>query len=163
MASADYEKTIRVSASPDAVFDALTAPDELTAWWTTAEGSGDTGGDLRFTMNAPDPCVMHVDEATRPTLVEWTVTECNFEPDWVGTRPTFAITPVDGGASLVRFVHHGLTAELDCIDMCRKGWDHYITSLRDHIERGEGKPRGSASDLARRPGETSHPAVDLGL
>ena len=82
--------------------------------------------------------------------MQWTVTECNFEPDWVGTRPTFAITPIDDGASEVRFVHIGLTPELDCIEMCRKGWNHYIPSLRDHVERGEGSPKGSPADLARR-------------
>jgi uncharacterized protein YndB with AHSA1/START domain len=150
MAHDDYEKTIRIVAEPDAVFDALTTTDGLTAWWTPAAGSGATGGELVFTMNAPDPCVMHVDEATRPTFVQWTVTECNFERDWVGTRPTFTITPVDGGASEVGFVHQGLTPQLECIDMCRRGWDHYITILRDHVERGEGSPNGSPKDLARR-------------
>jgi uncharacterized protein YndB with AHSA1/START domain len=152
MTNADYEKTIRVDAAPDAVFDALITVDGLTAWWTPATGSGDTGGELRFSMNAPDPCVMRVDDARRPTFVQWTVTECAFEPDWVGTRPTFTIRPVDGGTSEVRFVHIGLTPELDCIEVCTRGWNHFIPSLRDHVERGEGSPNGSPADLARRAG-----------
>jgi len=150
MASDDYEQTIHIDAAPDAVFDALTTTEGLTAWWTPAEGSGATGGELVFTMNAPDPCVMHVDAATRPAFVQWTVTECNFEPDWVGTRPTFTVTPVDDGGSEVRFVHHGLTSQLECIEVCRRGWDHFIPSLRDHVERGEGSPNGSPKDQARR-------------
>jgi uncharacterized protein YndB with AHSA1/START domain len=150
MASDDYEKTILIDAAPDAVFDALTTTDGLTAWWTRADGSGVTGGELVFTMNAPTPCVMHVDDATRPTHVQWTVTECDFEPDWVGTRPTFTITSVDGGASEVHFVHQGLTPELECIDMCRRGWDHYMSSLHEYVEGGEGSPNGSPGDLARR-------------
>ena len=120
----DYQKTIRVQAPPDALFDALTTASGLTAWWTGAAGSGDTGGELEFFMSAPDPLLIHVDEATRPTSVRWTVTECSFEPDWVGTRPTFSISPVEGGASELEFRHHGLTNELDCIDMCARGWDH---------------------------------------
>ena len=154
MDTRDYQTTIRIQASPDAVFDALTTPSGLTAWWTGAAGSGETGGELRFSMNAPDPLVVHVDQATRPTSVQWTVTECTFEPDWVGTRPTFTITPV-AGASELEFRHHGLTAALDCIDMCTRSWDHYMVSLRDYVETGHGSPRGSDADNARRVAEQS--------
>ena len=58
MDTRDYQTTIRIQASPDAVFDALTTPSGLTAWWTGAAGSGETGGELRFSMNAPDPLVV---------------------------------------------------------------------------------------------------------
>ncbi|HEU5306910.1 MAG TPA: SRPBCC domain-containing protein [Acidimicrobiia bacterium] len=146
----DYQKTIRVQASPDVVFDAITTPSGLTAWWTPAEGSGDVGGELRFSMSAPEPLLIHVDEAARPTSVRWTVTECTFEPDWVGTRPTFSIVPVDGDASELTFRHVGLTSELECIDMCTRGWDHYLASLRAYVETGRGNPRGSEADQARR-------------
>jgi uncharacterized protein YndB with AHSA1/START domain len=151
----DYQTTIRVQARPDAVFDALTTTSGLTAWWTEAAGSGETGGELRFAMNAPEPLVIHVDQATRPTTVQWTVTECSFEKDWVGTRPTFTITPVEGDASELQFRHHGLTAELDCMDMCTRSWDHYMVSLRDHVEAGRGSPRGSDADQARRAAEAA--------
>ena len=33
-APADYQTTIRVLADADTVFDALTTPAGLTAWWT---------------------------------------------------------------------------------------------------------------------------------
>lgn len=147
---ADYQKTIRVRAHPDALFAALTDVDGLTAWWTPATGTGETGGELEFAMNAPEPLVIHVDQATRPTSVQWTVTDCPFQPDWVGTRPTFTITSVDGDGSELHFRHHGLTSELECIEMCTRGWDHYIVSLRDYVEVGRGSPRGSSGDTARR-------------
>src|SRR5215813_7019192 len=91
----DYETTIRVQAAPDAVFDALTTTSGLAAWWNPATGSGEAGGELSFVMNAPEPLVIHVDEATRPTSVRWTVTDCPFLPDWEGTQPTFTINRVD--------------------------------------------------------------------
>ncbi len=50
---ADYQTTIRVKASPDALFDALTTVTGLAAWWNPATGSGESGGELRFIMNAP--------------------------------------------------------------------------------------------------------------
>ena len=147
---ADYQKTVRVKASPDTLFDALTTVTGLAAWWTRVTGSGETGGELRFFFSHPEPCVMHVDQAMRPTLVQWTVTECGFLPDWVGTRPTFTITPVDGDTVELQFRHHGLTAELDCIDQCTSGWNHFIDSLRCYAEVGRGNPSGSAADKARR-------------
>ncbi len=148
--SADYQKTIRVKADPDALFDALTSLSGLAAWWTDVTGSGVPGGELRFWFDPPEPCVMHVDQATRPTSVHWTVTACDLLPDWVGTRPIFTITPVDGDASELHFRHQGLTAELDCIEMCTRGWDHFLASFRDYVEVGRGSPRGSDADEARR-------------
>jgi uncharacterized protein YndB with AHSA1/START domain len=149
-AGADYRKTMRVKASAGPLFDALTTTSGLTAWWTRATGSGDAGGELRFFFDPPEPCVIHVDQATRPTLVQWTVTICDFLPDWVGTRPTFTIEPVDGDESELQFRHHGLTSQLDCIDECTRGWDHFLVSLRDYVQVGRGMPRASDADNARR-------------
>lgn len=150
----DYQATVRVKASPEAVFDAITTTAGLGAWWNPATGIGEAGGELRFIMNAPDPLVIHVDEATSPTSVRWTVTACPFLPDWEGTRPTFTITRVDDNTSELHFHHQGLHQELECIDICTRSWDHYIkTSLREYVESGHGSPMGSAGDKARRAAE----------
>jgi len=153
-ASTDYQKTIRIKADPETLFDALTTPAGLSAWWVPATGSGQAGGELKFQMSFPDPLVIHVDEAT-PAAVRWSVTDCSFEPDWVGTRPAFTITPVDDEVSELTFRHHGLTQELECIEMCTAGWNHYISSLRDYVEIGQGSPKGSPADNARRVIESS--------
>jgi uncharacterized protein YndB with AHSA1/START domain len=142
--TADYQKTIRLRASASDVFDALTTVTGLSSWWTQATGSGEAGGEVRFFFTSPtEPCVMHVDQADRPTLVEWTVTECAFLPDWVGTRPVFTITPVEDGGSELHFRHHGLTPELECIEMCTDGWNTCLTSLSQFAESGQGSPFGS--------------------
>lgn len=147
----DYQTTVRVKASPDAVFDALTTPGGLAGWWNPATGSGQAGGELKFMMSAPEPLVVHVDEATRPKTVQWTVTECPFLADWVGTRPTFTITPLDDDSCELNFHHEGLGQQLECFDMCTQSWDHFVTtSLRDYLEVGQGSPNGSPPDRARR-------------
>jgi len=148
-AGADYQKTIRANAEPKALFDALTTLPGLAAWWTDVTGSGAAGGELRFSFDA-GICVIRVDEATPHASVRWTVTECAFLPDWVGTRPAFTITPVDASSCEVQFRHHGLTPDLECIDMCTRGWDHFLVSLRDYVEVGQGSPRDSDADRARR-------------
>jgi uncharacterized protein YndB with AHSA1/START domain len=149
VAGADYQTTIRIAADPEALFDALTDVAALSAWWVAATGSGEAGGELHFQMSFPEPLVVHVDEAT-PATVRWHVTACDFEPDWVGTRPTFTITPLDGETVELQFRHHGLTSELECIENCTNGWNHYIGSLRQYVESGQGSPRGSNADNARR-------------
>src|SRR5947209_3163614 len=102
----DYGTTIRINAPADAVFDAVTTPEALAAWWSPVTGSGLTGGELRFPMVAGQPpLLIHVDEAIPPTTVRWTVLECTFMEDWVGTQPTFTITPIDEGVCQLTFQH----------------------------------------------------------
>lgn len=149
-AGSDYETTVRITSSPGAVFDALTTVSGLAAWWNPVTGSGDAGGELRFFMSAPEPLVIRVDRVTRPTTVEWVVIDCPFLPDWVGTRPTFSIKPVDGDTSELHFRHRGLTSQLDCIEICTNSWNHYLASLREYLETGSGSPRGSEADTAWR-------------
>jgi uncharacterized protein YndB with AHSA1/START domain len=153
-AGTDYQTTIRITADPETLFDALTDVSALSAWWVPATGSGEAGGELNFHMSFPEPLVIRVEEAT-PTTVRWHVTACDFEPDWVGTRPTFTITPGEGETTELHFRHQGLTAELECIEMCTSGWNHYIGSLRQYVETGQGSPKGSSADNARRVTESN--------
>ncbi|HEX3461820.1 MAG TPA: SRPBCC domain-containing protein [Acidimicrobiales bacterium] len=153
--STDYRISIRINAPADVVFDAVTTTEALTAWWSPVTGSGMTDGELRFPMVADQrPLLIHVDEATRPTTVRWTVTECTFMEDWVGTRPTFTITPINNGSCELTFEHRGLIDQLECKDMCSRSWDHFVgTSLRELTEGGTGAPNRSPRDLARRAAE----------
>jgi hypothetical protein len=156
--STDYRTTVPVNAAADTVFDAVTTTEGLTAWWSPVTGSGLTGGELRFPMVAGEPpLLVRVDDATRPTTVRWTVVECSFMPDWVGTQPTFTIVPIDDGCCEVTFEHRGLSDELECKDFCARSWNHFInTSLRELAEGGPGAPNRSPRDLARRADEENH-------
>jgi hypothetical protein len=42
--------------------------------------------------------------------------------------------------------HEGLVKQLECYDQCSAGWDHYLASLRDHIESGTGSPVPGSDD-----------------
>ena len=151
----DYRTTIVVKAHADVAFDAVTTTEALTAWWSPVTGSGLTDGELRFPMVAGQPpLLVRVDEANRPTTVRWTVMECTFMEDWVGTQPTFTITPIEEGSCEVTFEHRGLNDQLECKDMCSRSWNHFVrTSLRELLEGGPGAPNRSPRDLARRAAE----------
>jgi uncharacterized protein YndB with AHSA1/START domain len=153
--STDYRTTVRIHAPADAVFDAITTTAGLTAWWNPVTGSGVAGGELRFPMVADQPpLLIRVDEATRPETVRWTVLECTFMDDWVGTQPTFTIKVIAESQCELTFEHRGLTDELECKDMCSRSWEHFVgTSLRELAEGGPGAPNRSPRDLARRAAE----------
>jgi uncharacterized protein YndB with AHSA1/START domain len=136
---ADFESTKHFASSPDAVFDALASAAGVSGWWVPASGSGSTGGELRFDFGEGS-LVARVDEATRPTRVQWSPLVCDVEPNWVGTKIIFEISQADGGGSTLHFRHAGLTPRLECYDMCHLGWTTYLASLVDYVDHGQGHP-----------------------
>jgi len=61
----DYESRLTLTASTDAVFDALTTIEGLAGWWAPVTGDGLTGGELTFKFDPAAPVVMRVDAADR--------------------------------------------------------------------------------------------------
>lgn len=159
----DYQAHLTLTAGPAAVFDALTTLPGLAGWWTaTVTGYGGQGGQLRFFFGDDVPTIMAVDLAAPATLVAWTCLGYEHLPDWAGTTITFALSPAEGGGTELAFRHRGLTPRLECFEMCRNGWDHYLPSLRRYTDTGAGDPWGSDADLARRAGRERARAVRTG-
>lgn len=140
---ADLERIIRVKATPDILFDALTSTTDLAAWWAPVTGSGDAGGTLNVHLGSSSPFVIQVGQTTRPTTVCWTVIDYAAVPGWIGTQPTFTISRVDESTSELRVQHWGLTHEMDCFEQCARSWDRFLPSLRRYVEDGYGNPHDS--------------------
>jgi len=137
----DYAKQIHINATPEEVFDTLVAAARFGAWWAPATGSAEQAGELQVTFDGiDDPLTMRVRQATRPSTVIWDVEACDFLPDWVGSSPTFTLRLSSTGGCDLRFLHEGLNPRLECYEMCRAGWETYLPSLRDYVERGAGIP-----------------------
>ena len=145
----DYESRLTLTASTDAVFDALTTIEGLAGWWAPVTGDGLTGGELTFKFDPAAPVVMRVDAADRGVEVRWTNVANHLE-DWVGTTLHFDLEAMPAGGTELRFRHAGLTPRLECFSDCKNGWDHFIPSLRSYVETGTGNPWMSAADVARR-------------
>ncbi|WP_157514143.1 SRPBCC family protein [Nocardia concava] len=96
---------------------------------------------MRF--GSPDPLIMRVTRAEPPVTVQWHVIGYAPLPDWAGTTIRFDLSPTASGGTELRFRHYGLRADLDCYDMCRAGWDHFLPSLRGYAESGHGRVHGA--------------------
>ena len=46
----------------------------------------------------------------------------------------------DDGTYAVEFRHIGLRPALECFDQCRAGWGHFMPSLHQFLETGDGRP-----------------------
>jgi uncharacterized protein YndB with AHSA1/START domain len=134
-----FQSTSSISASPQAVLDALRSPEAVADWWGPAAGSADVGGVLEVSfLDGRQRIVMEVKPAP-PGRVIWAVREAPLTPEWVGTTIYFDVAEAGDGAMLY-FRHEGLTPELECFDMCHEGWTHYLASLVSYVETGQGSP-----------------------
>jgi len=136
--TADYCYTMEVAVPLERIVAALTDDAEIVQWWTAVTASERTGDVIRLAMGGQ--WLAFIVERRADDEVTWTVTSCEMAPDWVGTEPTFTIRAGRGGASELTFRHVGLVPSLECFDMCRAGWGHFLPSLRQYLETGEGLP-----------------------
>ena len=136
----DYSYEMRVHAPLPQIIAALTDDALIRRWWTAATRSERHDDDVRLFMGGDVPLVDFSIEHTAGTgAVTWAVTAC-MEPDWIGTKPSFSVRPNSDGTSAIGFRHVGLVPALECFDQCYAGWNHFMPSLHQFLETGEGRP-----------------------
>lgn len=139
-AADDYTYATCVDVPVPQIFVALTDEVVIRGWWTAATSSLRHDDDVQLCMGDNVPLVAFtIDHAPGAVEVAWTVTGCVVE-DWVGTRLTFTVRANHDGTSTVEFRHLGLRPTLECFDMCRAGWNHFMPSLHQFLETGVGRP-----------------------
>lgn len=137
----DITHQIHINRPKADVARALHTIEGLASWWTrTTEGSTAPGELIAFRFGS------HLTEARVNELTEdrvaWTFENSN--PDWQGTRVTFELEAVEsdtpGARTLLRFGHLGWREQGDFFGHCSMKWATFLLSLRDQVERGEGRP-----------------------
>jgi len=138
----DYAREIPFRAPIEQVFDALTTLEGLAGWWTPiVSGNPKAGGEIRFGFTGLDEIiVIRVEEAKHPSSVIWSCLTHTGHPKWEGTRILFQLEGERDRAGLLHFRHLGLTPQLSCYETCERGWEHFLSSLLDHVEHGTGSP-----------------------
>ena len=147
-ASDDFTYAMEVRAPVAQVIEAVTDETVISRWWTAVSRSARDGGEVQLFMGGAAPAVVvTIEQGAATGDVIWTVQDCPVMADWVGTRPSFSVREGAGGTSTVGFRHVGLRPALECFDQCRAGWSHFMPSLRQFLETGEGRqnhPRDTA-------------------
>jgi uncharacterized protein YndB with AHSA1/START domain len=140
-ASDDYAYEMQVRVPVTQVLEAVTDASVIALWWTAVNRSVRHGDEVQLFMGGDGPAVVITIEHTPGTRqVTWLVTDCPVMADWVGTKPSFSAQPNDDGTCTIAFRHVGLRPALECFDQCSAGWNHFMPSLHQFLETGEGRP-----------------------
>ncbi|MCZ4274133.1 SRPBCC family protein [Maritalea porphyrae] len=148
MTAKNYKRTIRVKATPNAAYTALT--EGFEHWWTKPDkvlrNVGDTA---RFDFSEENGYWIFRATELRPDRIEMTCIEAHhlvegytgqIEEEWLGTTVIWKIEQ-DGHETCIHFEHDGLAPELHCFDICRAGWDlFFVDSLKAYLDTGHGTP-----------------------
>jgi uncharacterized protein YndB with AHSA1/START domain len=134
----DFESLKVFEAAPATVLAALTSDEAISEWWGVTVGTPARGERFEVGFGTNKGIDMEV-QADGPSQVEWYVHGAPLTQEWNGTTIMFELAPAGEGTEL-RFTHRGLTPQLECFDMCHEGWTHYLGSLVDYVDRGEGQP-----------------------
>ncbi len=144
----DYTYDMRVTVALRQIIDALTDETTICRWWTVMTGSARQGDEVQLLMAGHAPLVFTIEHAPGSGEVAWAVTACGVLPDWVGTKPSFSVRSNADGSCDLSFRHVGLRPALECFDQCSAGWGHFMPSLRQFLESGEGLPNQPRSPSA---------------
>ena len=120
-----FTMTLHSAADPESVRRAVTTAEGIGSWWQPATSVGPDLIEVRWGPG-DGHVVLRVQGGV---VVGWNVVASPMVPDWIGTRPTFALTPARNGGTEITFTHEGLTPLLDCWEMCARDWPGYLHQL----------------------------------
>ena len=134
----EIDHELKISASPQQVFDALATVDGLRGWHTPgASGTGEVGSEWVFPFADHPEFGWEITESDPPNRVVW---RCTRGPgDSVGTTATFTIVDVDG-RSLLELQHAGWPGTHGNFRKCNTTWGVLLHHLRDYVETGTAAP-----------------------
>ena len=145
MENQNYHAVITVNKPANEAFKSINS---VSKWWSeNLDGDSETMNDV-FTIHfGNDSFVTHkLIEVIPDKKVVWLVTDCYLtwlkdKSEWTNTKMSFEISK-KGDSTEINFTHIGLVPEVECFDMCVKGWDQYIKgSLFKLITEGAGEPQ----------------------
>jgi uncharacterized protein YndB with AHSA1/START domain len=132
----DILHRVGITATPAKVYEALTSPERLAAWWTS-DTTGDSDGTLKFRFGEVGGFDMKVLDLQPDRRVLWEVIDGPAE--WIGTTVSFDLTR-DGDWTIVLFTHSGWREPVEFMSHCSTKWATFLLSLKALVETGTGAP-----------------------
>jgi uncharacterized protein YndB with AHSA1/START domain len=151
-----YHQSLTLEANPATVYAALTTPTGLRGWWTQdCDVATEVGSALHFRFG-PHYKHMHIERLEPGREVRWLCTAAHIDighftrrDEWVGTQLVFRLTPIGAGRTQLDFEHIGLVPSFECYDLCKSGWQHFLASLQQYAQTGQGTPYERAAATAQ--------------
>jgi uncharacterized protein YndB with AHSA1/START domain len=150
-----YRHSLVVRATPAAAYAALATPEGLRGWWTEDCDVPTRVGEtihFRFGRNHKD---FRIERLVPNGEVAWHCTGCHMaaphlsrRDEWVGTDIVFRLMSEGEGRTRIDFEHIGLVPELECFELCNRGWNYFMPSLQQFLETGRGTPFEKAAQAA---------------
>jgi uncharacterized protein YndB with AHSA1/START domain len=133
----DIVHRIGIQSRPGKVFEAISTLEGLSHWWITGTtGDPKPGGTIHFHPNGGG-FDMRVAELKPNELVKW---QCLGGPEeWIGTELTFRLKPQED-QTFVLFTHAKWKEPVEFMHHCSTKWATFLLSLKNWLERGEGRP-----------------------
>ncbi len=128
----DILHRVGIGANPERVYAALTTIDGLRHWWVVeTTGRAELGGTIDFgsaTCRSWRQCQTNLFIGAVPVVPTKSISEVTFRLEWKDDQ-TFVIFAHSGWKEPVEFMHHSALK-----------WATFRPSLRDWLERMEGRP-----------------------
>ena len=133
----DIMHRLRIHASPEQVYRAITTAEGIRNWWTRdaaldakAGGFGEFGFfDRRFVAK------VKVNELKPPVHMGWEVVNAA----WDGNTIVFDLQ-ADGSDTILSFAHRGFKRADERFASVTTRWGYYLVSLKQYLETGKGTP-----------------------
>ncbi len=145
MVNQNYSNQIQINTNPELVFNAITK--EIDKWWTELSNNINQIGDqLVVQFEDSTSWVMDVIEFSVNHSIAWHVTSARHNLESLSKKDEWEKTTIrwkieeNGIESRVLLLHEGLTANLECYNICSNGWNYFLASLKNYLETGKGKP-----------------------
>lgn len=133
----DILHRVGIGSTPRKVYAALATREGLSSWWIVGTtGDPRVGGTIHFAPPGGG-FDMRVLESRAGKLVKW---KCvGGPPEWIGTVITFRLVAKQGQV-FVLFSHAGWKKPVEFMHHCSTKWATFLLSLRNWVERAEGRP-----------------------
>jgi len=144
MKSQDFNCSITANVTAEEAMDAIS---KVATWWEKdITGVAEKLND-EFTVHFSQESFVKfkITEFIPETKVVWAVTDCylpwfNNKTEWTGTNIIFVIS-TENNQTIMHFTHKGLVPQVECYEMCVKGWTQYIPgSLLKLLTERVGQP-----------------------
>ncbi|HLA45701.1 MAG TPA: SRPBCC domain-containing protein [Aggregatilineales bacterium] len=135
----DILHEVIINSSPESIYKALTETSGIQGWWTEdAKSDAREGGKTEVKFYGGQVHFVFSVAALKPgSRVYWSVDSA--VPGWENTRVTWDLSEGENGTKVL-FGHRDWVSTDGSFATSSYNWAWYLTSLKDYVETGEGRP-----------------------